>query len=220
MFFHFWYRDKVVWNWQSSVNWNSWGISHEIFWYRHKIYHHSKINSVIKVNFELVLMRLILDVRCIMNMGQWFLMSYGRSWPTVTDDLVGNAHDGLLEEAVLSERLQGTGQRLTLRVNLMDLSLWVVQVSRRRSCLPDKLLQILEKQYNYPSCHVCLFLPDYGLIGVMNLFGMKRVQTLFILQRYMVTVALIGLLSNSLNLFFFLSTCSSQTTILFMERLH
>ena len=84
----------------------------------------------------------------------------------------------------------------------MDLSLWVVQVSRRCSCLPDKLLQILEKQNNHSSRHICLFLPDYGLIGVMNLFGMKRVQTLFILQRYMVTVALIGLLSNSLNLFF------------------
>lgn len=121
-------------------------------------------------------------------MGQWFLESYGRSWPTVTDDLVGNAHDGLLEEAVLSERLQGTGQRLTLRVHLMDLSLWVVQVSRCCSSLPDKLLQILEKQNNHPSCHICLFLLYYGLIGVMNLFGMKRVQTLFILQRYMVTV--------------------------------
>lgn len=220
MFFHFWYRDKVVWNWQSSVNWNLWGISHKTFWYRHKIYHHSKINSVIKVNFEIVLERLILDERCIMNMGQWFLESNGRGWPTVTDDLVGNAHDGLLEEAVLSERLQGTGQRLTLRVHLMDLSLWVVQVSRRCSCLPDKLLQILEKQYNYPSCHVCLFLPDYGLIGVMNLFGMKRVQTLFILQRYMVTVCFDWIIVKFTKFVFFLSTCSSQTTILFMGRLH
>ena len=124
-----------------------------------------------------------------MKMGQWFLESYSRGWPTVTDDLVGNAHDGLLEEAVLSERLQGTGQRLTLRVHLMNLSLWVVQVSRRRSCLPDKLLQILEKQNNHPSGHICLFLPGHGLIGVMNLFGMKRMQTLFILQRYMVIVS-------------------------------
>lgn len=73
---------------------------------------------------------------------------------TVTDDLVRDTHDGLLEEPVLSEGLKGAGQGLPLGVHLVDLGLRVIQVGGGRARLTDKLLQVLK----HSGQHLTIFL--------------------------------------------------------------